>query len=201
LGGHDKVRFSEFNFRETPADAGTGAMNFHHDAATEDRFTRSPYMPCDWLCAIHYLTDVNKHTPSFCVVPKSNRYETLREAYEDLGEDYSEVPIHGQPGTCIIYDTAIYHTRYDGDGRQPRRTWHQYYARGGWLRSSLPTTSRYLRAPSPALTNWNLFPERLVFHADPATRLYFSHWNTAQCEWVASGFDDSVRKSMPRGNQ
>ena len=201
LGGEDRVRFSEFNLREIPANAGIGTMNFHHDAVSRDRLTRKPYMPCDWLCAIHYLTDVYHGTPSFCVVPKSNQYDTLREAFDGLGMDYHEVPIYGEAGICILYDTAIFHTRLDGDGKQARRTWHQYYARGGWLRSSLPTTDRYIRPPSPVLTDWNLFPERLALHQDPQKRLFFSHWNTAQCEWVASGFDRQVRESMPRGKQ
>jgi ectoine hydroxylase-related dioxygenase (phytanoyl-CoA dioxygenase family) len=199
MGG--KARFSEFNFRETPANAGIGAMNFHHDNVSRDRLLRSPYMPCDWLCAIHYLTDVEEGTPSFCVVPKSNAYETLKEAHEALGEDYQEIPLYGKAGTCVLYDSATFHTRYDGDGKQSRRTWHQYYARGGWLRSALPTTNKYVRAPSPTLTDWNLFPERLAMHPDPEKRLFFSHWNTAQCEWVASGFDPAVRSAMPRGNQ
>ena len=56
-----------------------------------------------------------------------------------------------------------------------------------------------MRPPTPCLTDWNLFPERLALHPDPAVRLFFSHWNTAQCEWVASGFSDAVRASMPRG--
>ena len=201
LGGEDKVRFSEFNFREAPPDAGKGAMNFHHDATVADRYTRRPYNPVDWLCAIHYLTDVTETTPAFCVVPRSNTYESLREAYEGLGDDYVEMPIRGAAGTCVLYDTAIYHTRLDGDGRQQRRTWHQYYARGGWLKSALPTSDRYMRPPTPVLTNWNLFPERLVMHPDPKVRLFFSHWNTAQCEWVASGFDPEIRRSMPRGEQ
>ncbi len=201
LGGEDRVRFSEFNFRETPANAGIGTMNFHHDAVLADRLLRTPYMPCDWLCAIHYLTDVEPGTPAFCVVPQSNVYATLREAFEGLGEDYLEVPIFGRAGTCVLYDTAIFHTRFDGDGKRGRRTWHQYYARGGWLRSALPTTDKYVRAPSPVLTDWNLFPERLALHPDPKVRLFFSHWNTAQGEWVASGFDPAVRKAMPRGEQ
>ena len=199
LGGEDRVRFSEFNFRETPAHAGTGAMNFHHDAVSPDRLERSPYMPCDWLCAIHYLTDVDATTPAFCVVPGSRRYESLQDAHEGLGDDYREVPVFGPAGTCVLYDTAIFHTRLDGDGIQGRRTWHQYYARGGWLSSALPTTDRYRRPPSPVLTDWNLFPQRLALHPDPKKRLFFYHWNTAQCEWVASGFDPKVRKSMPRG--
>ena len=196
FGGEKHVRFSEFNFREAPENAGIGAMNFHHDAASADRFTRNPYMPCDWLCAIHYLTDVEPGTPAFCVVPKSNTYNTLKDAFQGLGETYLEVPIYGAAGTCVLYDTAIFHTRLDGDGVRSRRTWHQYYARGGWL----PTNTRYVRPPTPVLTNWNLFPERLALHPDPKTRLFFSHWNTAQCEWVASGFADPIRKSMPRGS-
>ena len=201
LGGEDRARFSEFNFRETPEGAGAGTMNFHHDAVREDRLTRTPYNPCDWLCAIHYLTDVEPGAPCFCVVPGSNRFETLAEAFAGLGKDYEEAPLYGPAGTCVLYDTATFHTRLDGDGHRMRRTWHQYYARGGWLASALPTTNRYLRPPSPVLTDWNLFPERLALHSDPKVRLFFSHWNTAQGEWVASGFDPDVRKAMPRGEQ
>jgi hypothetical protein len=201
MGGEEHVRFSEFNFRETPEGAGEGAMNFHHDAVREDRLTRTPYMPCDWLCAIHYLTDVAPGAPCFCVVPGSNRFETLREAFAALGEDYVETPLYGPAGTCVLYDTATFHTRLDGDGQKMRRTWHQYYARGGWLRCALPTTNRYVHPPSPALTDWNLFPERLALNPDPTIRRFFSHWNTAQGEWVASGFDPEVRKAMPRGEQ
>jgi len=51
------------------------------------------------------------------------------------------------------------------------------------------------------LTDWNLFPERLAMSSDPEIRLFFSHWNTAQGEWAASGFDLSVRQAMPRGEQ
>ena len=201
MGGSEHVRFSEFNFRDMPEGAGHGAMNFHHDAVIADRFKRQPYMPCDWLCAIHYLTDVEPGNPAFCVVPGSTRYPTLEEAYEDLGDAYWEVPIYGDAGTCVLYDTALYHTRLDGDGNRSRRTWHQYYARGGWLTSSLPEVENYVRPPTPVLTNWNLFPERLVLNPDPEIRLFFSHWNTAQCEWVASGFSQALRDAMPRGNK
>lgn len=201
LGGEDRARFAEFNFRETPEGAGFRAMNFHHDMVREDRFLRAPYNPCDYICAIHYLTDVEPGAPCFAVVPDSNRFETLKAAFEGLGEAYREVPLYGPAGTCVLYDTATFHTRLDGDGETMRRTWHQYYARGGWLRSSLPTTNRYVRPPSVPLTDWNLFPERLAMSPDLQTRLFFSHWNTAMGEWAASGFDPEVRKAMPRGEQ
>ncbi|HLK24180.1 MAG TPA: phytanoyl-CoA dioxygenase family protein [Caulobacteraceae bacterium] len=201
LGGEEHVRFSEFNFRETPEGAGERAMNFHHDAVRDDRLRRDPYNPCDWICAIHYLSDVIPGAPAFCVVPDSNRYASLKEAFDGLADAYREVPLYGPAGTCVLYDTATFHTRLDGDGEQMRRTWHQYYARGGWLRSTLPESNRYVRAPSPVLTDWNLFPERLALSPDPKVRLFFSHWNTAQGEWAASGFDPAVRASMPRGEQ
>jgi hypothetical protein len=170
-------------------------MNFHHDAVRDDRMTREPYGPCDWLCAIHYLSDVAPGAPCFCVVPDSRRYESLQAAFEGMGEAYEEQPIYGPAGTCVLYDTATYHTRLDGDGHQMRRTWHQYYGRGGWLR----TESRYIRPPSSVLTDWNLFPERLAMSADPDVRRFFSHWNTAMGEWAASGFHPDVRAAMPRG--
>jgi ectoine hydroxylase-related dioxygenase (phytanoyl-CoA dioxygenase family) len=201
LGGEDRPRFAEFNLRETPEGAGPGAMNFHHDAVVEDRLTRTPYGPCDYLCAIHYLTDVEPGAPSFCVVPDSNKFESLRAAFDGLGNSYREVPLYGRAGTCVLYDTATFHTRLDGDGEQMRRTWHQYYARGGWLPSALPSTNRYVRPPAPVLTDWNLFPERLAMSPDAQVRLFFSHWNPAQGEWAASGFDPAVRKAMPRGEQ
>ena len=201
LGGGEHARFSEFNLRETPEGAGPGAMNFHHDAVVADRFRRIPYGPPDWLCAIHYLTDVEPGAPCFCVAPGSRTYASLQDAYLGLGDDYAEVPLYGPAGTCVLYDTATFHTRLDGDGEQMRRTWHEYYARGGWLRSGLPETNRYVRPPSPVLTDWNLFPERLATSPDPQVRLFFSHWNTAQGEWAASGFDPAVRKAMPRGEQ
>lgn len=197
MGGEDRPRFAEFNLRETPEGAGPGAMNFHHDAVVEDRLTRTPYGPCDYLCAIHYLTDVEPGAPCFCVVPDSNRFQSLRAAFEGLGNGYRELPLYGAAGTCVLYDTATFHTRLDGDGEQMRRTWHQYYARGGWL----PTESRYVRPPAPVLTDWNLFPERLAMSPDPSLRMFFSHWNPAQGEWAASGFDPQVRKAMPRGEQ
>ena len=190
-------------FAKRPQGAGAGAMNFHHDAVREDRLTRTPYMPCDWLCAIHYLTDVAPGAPCFCVVPGSNRFETLQAAFAGLGDSYREQPIHGPAGTCVLYDTATFHTRLAATAPAGARTLALFFhaPAAGWLRSARPATSRYIRSPSPALADWNLIPERLALHPDPATRLYFSHWNTAQGEWAASGFDPEVRKAMPRGEQ
>ena len=192
LGGDDKPRHAEFNFREAPEGAGKRAMNVHHDAAQDSRINRDPYGAPDWMCAIHYLTDVNENTPAFAVVPHSHLQLTLKDAYENI-PDYSEQPLFGPAGTCVLYDTALYHTRLDGkdDSGKIRRTVHQYYARGSWDEDG--------RGPTPPLTNWNVFPKRLAASEDPDKRRFFSHWNTAMCEWAASDWSDDVRAMMPRG--
>ena len=74
-----------------------------------------------------------------------------------------EVSLCGKKGTCILYDTAIFYSRLDGDGMRSRCKWRQYYARGGWLDSSLLNQNHYLKERSPVLTDCNLFPEVLFF--------------------------------------
>ena len=38
-----------------------------------------------------------------------------------MGDDYCELPIYAAAGTSIVLDSAILHTRLDGDGHAPRR--------------------------------------------------------------------------------
>ena len=64
LGGEDKPRFAEFNFREAPEGAGQRAMNFHHDATLPGRIKREPYGAPDWVCAIHC-----KQRARLCISP------------------------------------------------------------------------------------------------------------------------------------
>ena len=149
LGGEQAARFAEFNFRETPEGAGEGTMNFHHDAVVADRFTRIPYMPCDWLCAIHYLTDVEPGTPAFCVVPGSNRFETLKAAHKGLGKAYGEVPLYGKAGTCVLYDTAT--LPHPAGRRRPAHAPHLApVLRPRRLAAQRAAGDRSLRAPAHA---------------------------------------------------
>ena len=188
-----EARYSQFDFRDVPPGSGPlyKTSRFHHDRALDGRFFRKRGEPIDDVCCIHYLSVVDENTPSFCVVPRSNKFRSLKEAYNGLGSEYIEIPIYGSAGTCILYDISIYHTKLDGKdpkGRR-RRTVHQYFARGGWIG---------IRPPTPTLTNWTLIPKRLCMSKDPIKRKFFSHWNTAQCEWVASDFSIEVRASHPR---
>ena len=186
-------RYSEFNLRESPAGAGPlwRTMRYHHDRALPSRLLRPAHHPVDDVCAIHYLTDVSAETPAFLVVPGSGQCTSLQAARDELGDAYVEQPIYGPAGTCVLYDIAIWHTRLDGsDPRgRVRRTVHQYFARGGWLGK---------RPPSPPLTDWNLIPRRLAQHADKEARRFFSHWNTAMCEWAADDWSMEGRARHPR---
>jgi ectoine hydroxylase-related dioxygenase (phytanoyl-CoA dioxygenase family) len=75
------------------------------------RFTRDPYFPLDAMCTIHYLTDVTERSPSFAVVPKSNRAPSLA----DMDPDSARlVAIHAPRGSMVLYDNATWHTRLDG---------------------------------------------------------------------------------------
>ena len=192
----------EFNIRVWPPGYGRGGMGVHHDAAVSNRYNRAPieghadgHSPPDYLQVFYYLTDVQApETPAFCVVPGSNRYATLEEAHDALGDDYREQPISGAKGTCVIIDSSLFHTRLDGDGEQGRRLMHHTFARGGWLR----TEGGGWREPATINNPHNLFPERLAAHDDAAVRRLFCLWSPTMCEFVASGFDPAYRSTDSR---
>jgi ectoine hydroxylase-related dioxygenase (phytanoyl-CoA dioxygenase family) len=79
MGGEENIRAYQFDFREAVAGTGKGGMQFHHDSVMSHRLTRDPYFPLDAMCTIHYLTDVTEQTPSFAVVPRSNRARSLAD--------------------------------------------------------------------------------------------------------------------------
>ena len=64
-------------------------------------------------------------------VPRSPRFPTLTEAADAMGDDYCELPIYAAAGTSIVLDSAILHTRLDGDGHAPRRMLHVSHSRYG----------------------------------------------------------------------
>ena len=72
----------------------------------DQRFGRQPYLPLDYVCTIHYLTDVEPGMPAFAVVPKSHQYKLIEEAHEGLSDDYCEQPIYGKAGTAVFCTTT-----------------------------------------------------------------------------------------------
>ncbi|NKB67616.1 MAG: hypothetical protein GKR89_11175 [Candidatus Latescibacteria bacterium] len=172
-----QTRFAQFDFRDVPAGKGDGQMHFHRDRPYLPTTQTEPERPyeCTYVCAIHYLSDVEAEDPCFCVVPNSGPYEKLEEAKAQLGPAYQEVPIRGPAGTLVLYDIAIFHTRLPGQRARARRTLHHYYSR---------------QASGP-LTNWVLVPKRLAQHPDPGQRSFYSQWSEATQAYAESGFAEA----------
>ena len=88
-------------------------------------------LPTPWRAQV-YLTDCNATTPAFAVAPKTNnpaRYPQLSDAKEQLASSYCEVPIFAKAGTCLMYDTELFHCRWDGETTAHRRTMQEYFYR------------------------------------------------------------------------
>ena len=215
LGGKEKVRFQQCNWRQYPQGYGvlpepdTGrpppashSMAFHADSNLPDRLTRQPYWPLDFVSAFTYLTDTSSRTPALCVVPRSGQFETLTEAAEGLGEDYCELPIYAPAGTSTVMDSAILHTRLDGDGEASRRMLHVSYSRWSYERSADgwrgPATANV--AEDKPYEMKALVPERLALSDDAAERLFYSSWTAWQQAWGKAGFAPEFRTvhAVPR---
>lgn len=213
LGGEAQTRFSEFDFRETPpgtggavsplgdgrftrevrsqwhADSGFGGASDPEALASRDHDTH------DYICAMHYLSDVTPCSPAFGVIPHSHRFapssSQRRRTADDvepppptvqlaahLGDGYQEIPLYGPAGTCVIYDISLFHSRIDAteEPRVNRRALQTYYS----------------SARAKELTDWVLVPERLVASADPMTRAFYSLQGAMplQQEYAARGFRD-----------
>ena len=204
LGGNDKVRHIEFNYRAWQPITSDYGMTYHPDDCSgglltlNQRQTRRPYGPPDMVMHFTYLTVVDGlTTPSFAVVPKSRRTDNIQQLKAALGDDYAEVPILGKPGTCCICDRALIHTRLDpretDQAKQcSRRILHHVFARAGELRHADGSLRTGNGQPLEAI-DWaysrGLAPQRLTHSEDTNVRRMFSAWPRHQKEWVASGFD------------
>jgi ectoine hydroxylase-related dioxygenase (phytanoyl-CoA dioxygenase family) len=194
LGGEEHARFSEFDFRETPA--GTAQdRNWHRDIGPhgfggDDPAARHEYMASrahDYICSFHYLSDVTPESPSFGVIPQSCVFAPLPDAEaggrggieqlrDHLGDKFQELPLYCKAGTCCLYDISLYHSRVNASsGARTRRALQTYYSRGD----------------VPALTNWVILPQRLAEHPDHDTQQFYSLQCEVQCQidFAASGYD------------
>ena len=78
LGGEEHVRYSDFAFRDTPP-TGT-AQRFHQDNGTaatshpERIAAKHSARKHEYVCTMHYLTDVGPDSPCFSVIPQSQRF-------------------------------------------------------------------------------------------------------------------------------
>ena len=222
LGGAERARHVECNYRAWAPVTSDYGMSWHSDDCSgglltlAQRQARRPYGPPDMLNLFMYLSDVDRATPAFAVVPQSRRADNIVRLREALGDGkYAEVPVHGPAGTVCIADRALIHTRLDpleADRalQKPRRILHHVYACAGELCDARGTARKGNGQPLE-VTEWafsrGLAPRRLVESADAATRRLFSAWPAHQRAWMAAGYDEgfvsdpkSARGSTPPGH-
>lgn len=184
-----EARFAQFDFRDITIErASNSQMGFHRDISWYGSIggklwdPENPYKST-YICVIYYLKDVHDCCPSFCIVPNSHEYDSLAEAKEKLGNQYSEVLIRGKAGTAILYNITTYHTRKGGkpECMHGRRTMHNYHSR----ESSAP------------LTNWSTVPEELGLSEDKETRLFYSQWTPEQIKFARDHYKNPIPKYYP----
>ena len=189
LGGDETTFFSDLMFRETPP-TGT-AQRFHQDNGTaatshpERIAAKGGARRHEYICAMHYLSDVSAASPCFSVIPQSQRFiasggwpegvhNGAPEAAPDALQQFEAVcdasgiagvfqPVfcHAPAGTCVLYDINSFHARQDAatpGSTTRRRAMHSWYSRGD----------------VPPMMDFILLPKRLVEHDDPAVRRFYS---------------------------
>lgn len=202
LGGVEHARHIEFNYRGWQPETSDYGMAYHPDDCSgglltlDQRQTRQPYGPPDMLSTFTYLTDVDRTTPCFAVVPRSRRTHNIQRLREALGDEYCEVPIWGKAGTCCIVDRSTIHTRLDPfekdkSKQRSRRILHHVFARAGELHNE-DGSLRTGNGQPLAVTDWafsrGLIPKRLAMSEDPEVARMFSVWPSHQQEWIATDF-------------
>ena len=166
LGGPDRARFVQFEFRETPGEAEDLQMHFHRDQGSalmqrvRDHAAAPP--PTDYIAAITLLTPSHSQTPNTVLVPGSSRFaaQSIEELREQMGAEFREVVVQQPAGTTLLYDVATFHTRRDPPTRRAnrgRRTQHSYFS----------------RHPAPPRNEWGVYPRRLAEHPDAAVRRFY----------------------------
>lgn len=114
------------------------------------------------LSAIMCLTDIDRTTARYSLLPNSHRGDKKPEAVREGSDDVvGEVEVVGPAGTIVLVNAGIYHTGKPGSGPRERRTIHTYMQRTSF----------------PSVSNHSIIPRRLWDVEDPADRRFYSHFN------------------------
>lgn len=114
------------------------------------------------LSAIFYLSDVDKTTARYSLIPGSAKFPKCPPAVAEGSQDVEgEVEILGPAGTMVLVNSGIFHTGKVGTGPRERRTIHLYMQ----------------RTTFPSVSNHTIMPRRLWDSPDPEIRKYYSHFN------------------------
>jgi hypothetical protein len=114
------------------------------------------------LSAVMCLTDIDKTTARYCLLPNSQRGDKPPQPVAEGSQDVvGEVEVVGPAGTIVLVNAGIYHTGKPGTGPRERRTIHTYMQRTCF----------------PSVSNHTILPRRLWDVEDPAQRRFYSHFN------------------------
>ena len=134
---------------------GPTECHWHRDSGGQ---SQPPYYT-QYLSVVFYLTDVDKTTHTFSILPgsaQSDEYPPLDEY--DLAD---AVHIEGAAGTAVVFNAYAFHAGNVRQTASDRRTIHIYCGH---------KEDRYL-------SNHTIFPRRLWEGKDAATRRYYSRLN------------------------
>lgn len=150
--------FSEFSAMVRAGNQKPGVEGWHRDFMPNPKHR----LGVTGLSAIFYLTDVDRDTARYSLIPGSHAREAAPEPIAEGATDYKEeVEMLGPAGTCILVNAGIWHCGKWGAGPRERRTVHLYF-----------------QHPSvPAVSNHSIFPRRLWDTDDAKRRRFFSHFN------------------------
>ena len=139
-----------------PNPDGELACNWHRDAERPD--ADIPYRT-RYLSAVFYLSDVDHSTHTFSVIPESGQGDQLPALEEfDLAGAHH---IEGAAGTAVLFNVSTLHAGNVRRSDRERRTIHIYCGR---------SSDRHL-------SNYTIFPRRLLQSPDPAVRRYYGRPN------------------------
>ena len=220
LGGDDAC-FTQFDFRQSPG--GLELRNdLHHDVGSAgtsapETIMARPFGRHDTLCSIVYLSDVNKTTPAFAVVPGSHRVPVWPEP--DARDSESDIALYN--ATMARGGVAVY--RSDSEERQLCEALGEedieairlhapagsavlydvslFHGRsaGGDVQTIRRTMHQYYGRHSGAPNvPWVLLPKRLWEHDNPAIRRYYRNLTPVQEAYAASGYDLLATSVSPR---
>lgn len=152
------IVFSEFGIMIRTGGQKATFPSWHQDVGVNEK---NPY-GVTALSAIFYLTDVDRTTARYTLIPGSHARAERPEPVEPGSCDTKgEFEVLGPAGTCVLVNAGIWHAGKIGDGERERRTLHLYFQP-----SSVPQFSVH-----------TIFPRRWWDVPDPEQRRFFSHFN------------------------
>jgi ectoine hydroxylase-related dioxygenase (phytanoyl-CoA dioxygenase family) len=150
--------FSEFSVMIRAGGQKPGVEGWHRDFMPNPKHR----LGVTALSAIFYLTDVDRETARYALIPGSHAREDAPKPIAEGSTDFeNEAEMLGPAGTCILVNAGIWHCGKWGAGPRERRTVHLYFQP-----ASLPQAS-----------NHSVFPRRLWDVSDAEQRRFFSHLN------------------------